>query len=220
MLAGCSAHKPLTICDPMCGSGTLLIEAALIQCDTAPGLFCYGTNKDNELLSREPVPTLWKDIDYTLWHDILKEAQERDQRATTSKTSSKKSTFYGNDINESALKIARAGAQAAGVDHLMSFQVGDAANFKPKKIPDLIVSNPPWDRRLDQDADLAWQSLNLFFQRTQAQAKQEEASGRSSLKGFVVTGNLDLPGFLDYEPDAVVEFDAANVEQEFLRYSL
>jgi len=217
MLAGCIAHKPMTMCDPMCGSGTLLIEAALIQCDTAPGLFRYSTNNDNDLLSREPVPTSWKDVDYTLWHDILKEAQARDKRATS--TTSKKSIFLGNDINDSALKIARAGAHAAGVEHLISFQLGDAANFKPKQFPDLIVANPPWDRRLDQDADLAWQSLNTFFQRT-VQSKEFEQKEASSLKGFVVTGNFDLPRELDYEPDAVVQFDAANVEQEFLRYSL
>lgn len=200
----------------MCGSGTLLIEAALIQCDAAPGLYRYGNhNHENDGFNREPTPTSWKDVDYTQWYTILKEAQDRDQRASSA---GKKLAFQGNDINEGALKIARAGAQAAGVGHLISFQHGDAANFKPKKFPDLIVANPPWDRRLDRDASLAWESLNLFFKRTSQDKASVQAA--TSLKGFVVTGNFDLPNLLEFEPDAVVQFDAANVEQEFLRYSL
>ncbi|MCL6352021.1 bifunctional 23S rRNA (guanine(2069)-N(7))-methyltransferase RlmK/23S rRNA (guanine(2445)-N(2))-methyltransferase RlmL [Pectobacterium polaris] len=128
--------------DPMCGSGTLLIEAAMIASDRAPGLHRthWGFNA-------------WLKHDAELWREVTTEAQQRASQGLQTTTS----RFFGSDNDRRVIEIAKANARRAGVAELISFDVRDAAQLKnpltegPKGT---VVSNPPYGERLESEPAL------------------------------------------------------------------
>lgn len=122
--------------DPFCGSGTFLIEAALMACNIAPGLNREFTSMDwNNLIEAE------------LWKECLNEAREAVNTHV-------ECDLQGYDIDPEAIKIARLNAKNAGVDHLIHFQVRDVAQLKHPKKYGFIVTNPPYGERLEDKKDL------------------------------------------------------------------
>jgi len=126
--------------DPMCGSGTLLIEAALMAKNVAPGLFrqVFGFTK-------------WLQHDDNLWQKIVKEAQEKPnkQKQVVAK-------IYGYDANPRIIAMAKNNAALAGVDDVITFAVRgikDCPNFSGVK-NGLIVTNPPYGVRLGNEERL------------------------------------------------------------------
>lgn len=124
--------------DPMCGSGTLAIEAALMASNTAPGLLRTRWGFEG-----------WAQHDTSTWNDIFAEAQA--QREYTAG----RPRIVANDLDERTVQIARANAKRAGVDAMIEFHVGDAANMgkalrglKRNPAPGLLVANPPYGKRL------------------------------------------------------------------------
>ncbi|MDU2199242.1 MAG: class I SAM-dependent RNA methyltransferase, partial [Peptostreptococcaceae bacterium] len=93
-----------TLVDPMCGSGTLLIEAAMMGINMAPGL------------NREFISEKWRTMDKKIWWDIRKEAYDKIDESTQFK-------IYGYDIDEEAINIARENAELAGVEDYIEFNV-------------------------------------------------------------------------------------------------
>ncbi|WP_317177219.1 bifunctional 23S rRNA (guanine(2069)-N(7))-methyltransferase RlmK/23S rRNA (guanine(2445)-N(2))-methyltransferase RlmL [Pectobacterium sp. HCp5_1] len=128
--------------DPMCGSGTLLIEAAMIAVDRAPGLHRthWGFNA-------------WLKHDAELWREVTAEAQQRARQGLQATTS----RFFGSDNDRRVIEIAKANARRAGVAELISFDVRDAAQLKnplPEGPRGTVVSNPPYGERLESEPAL------------------------------------------------------------------
>ena len=128
--------------DPMCGSGTLLIEAAMMAADRAPGLYRehWGFYA-------------WSKYNAELWRELKAEAQVRFRQGLKETTS----RFYGYDIDKRVLDMARANARRAGLQDLISFNQGDAASLEnPVKteITGTIVCNPPYGERLESEPAL------------------------------------------------------------------
>ncbi|KHS82140.1 bifunctional 23S rRNA (guanine(2069)-N(7))-methyltransferase RlmK/23S rRNA (guanine(2445)-N(2))-methyltransferase RlmL [Pectobacterium brasiliense] len=128
--------------DPMCGSGTLLIEAAMIAADRAPGLHRthWGFNA-------------WLKHDAELWREVTAEAQQRARQGLQATTS----RFFGSDNDRRVIEIAKANARRAGVAELISFDVRDAAQLKnplPEGPRGTVVSNPPYGERLESEPAL------------------------------------------------------------------
>ncbi|USD42479.1 bifunctional 23S rRNA (guanine(2069)-N(7))-methyltransferase RlmK/23S rRNA (guanine(2445)-N(2))-methyltransferase RlmL [Vibrio sp. SCSIO 43135] len=125
--------KPLL--DPMCGSGTLLIEAAMMAANMAPGV-------KRERWGFESL----EDFEPELWAEIKSEAKVQARRGVK-KVDAK---FYGFDNDERVIKTARDNARRAGVESLIEFNVGDAAKVtRPSEFENgVIVSNPPYGERL------------------------------------------------------------------------
>ncbi|MBN3229459.1 bifunctional 23S rRNA (guanine(2069)-N(7))-methyltransferase RlmK/23S rRNA (guanine(2445)-N(2))-methyltransferase RlmL [Pectobacterium brasiliense] len=128
--------------DPMCGSGTLLIEAAMIASDRAPGLHRthWGFNA-------------WLKHDAELWREVTAEAQQRARQGLQATTS----RFFGSDNDRRVIEIAKANARRAGVAELISFDVRDAAQLKnplPEGPRGTVVSNPPYGERLESEPAL------------------------------------------------------------------
>ncbi len=135
-------QKNTPMVDPMCGSGTLLIEAAMIAADRAPGLYRqhWGFNA-------------WLKHNPELWREVVTEAQVRFRQGLKDTTS----RFYGFDIDKRVLDMARANARRAGLQDLITFNHGDAAALEnPVKtdIKGTIISNPPYGERLDSEPAL------------------------------------------------------------------
>jgi len=114
--------------DPMCGSGTLLIEAALIARNMAPGLF-----------RKEYAFEKWPDFDADLFDEIYNDdSQERPFNHH----------IYGYDIDMKAVNTARINAKAAGLTSDITIEQQDFKDFQQPKDKAILVSNPPYGERI------------------------------------------------------------------------
>ena len=123
--------------DPLCGSGTLVLEAALIAADRAPGL------------KRDYFGFLgWRGHDAPLWERLRAEAQARAAAGVATSAS-----LRGSDRDPVAIRSARENAARAGVDELVHFETGLLADAAPLATrdpdrPGLLCTNPPYGVRL------------------------------------------------------------------------
>ena len=137
-----------TLVDPMCGSGTLLIEAAMKGINMAPGM------------NREFISESWRTMDKKIWWDVRREAYAKLDEDTQFK-------IYGYDIDEEALEIARENAEIAGVSDYIEFRYGDATEFSSDEEYGFIVTNPPYGERLE-DTDtvkMLYKQLGYTFRK-------------------------------------------------------
>ncbi|MDR2872462.1 MAG: bifunctional 23S rRNA (guanine(2069)-N(7))-methyltransferase RlmK/23S rRNA (guanine(2445)-N(2))-methyltransferase RlmL [Xanthomonadaceae bacterium] len=127
--------------DPMCGSGTLLIEGALMAADVAPGL-----QRDDGGL-----PSRWTGFDATVWDELRIQAKQRADAGLAAL----RPAFFGSDIDVHAIRAAEANADAAGVAGALRFEVGNMTQLSLlSKERGLVVCNPPYDARLAADSSL------------------------------------------------------------------
>ncbi|MCC6749937.1 MAG: bifunctional 23S rRNA (guanine(2069)-N(7))-methyltransferase RlmK/23S rRNA (guanine(2445)-N(2))-methyltransferase RlmL [Deltaproteobacteria bacterium] len=130
------AAQGATLLDPMCGSGTFLVEGALLAAGLAPGLL------------REKFGfTAWRGHDASLWRRVLAEAEER-KRDRTRPTSH----FVGYDADHAAVNVARTCARRAGVSDFVTFEARTLEECTPPEglPPGLLVANPPYGVRIGQ----------------------------------------------------------------------
>ena len=116
--------------DPMCGSGTLLIEAALIAHNMAPGLF-----------RKEYAFEKWADFDAELFDRIYNDCEEHEKEDV-------KCHFYGYDIDMKAVNTARRNVQAAGLTKSITIEQQDFKDFQNPKDKCILVTNPPYGARI------------------------------------------------------------------------
>ncbi|MHC7901368.1 bifunctional 23S rRNA (guanine(2069)-N(7))-methyltransferase RlmK/23S rRNA (guanine(2445)-N(2))-methyltransferase RlmL [Klebsiella pneumoniae] len=128
--------------DPMCGSGTLLIEAAMLATDRAPGLhrghWGFGG---------------WAQHDDGIWKEVKAEAQTRARQGLAAY----ESRFYGSDVDARVIERARRNARRAGIGELIDFDVKDVAQLNnplPKGPYGTVISNPPYGERLESEPAL------------------------------------------------------------------
>lgn len=126
--------------DPLCGSGTLIIEGARMAADIAPGL------------ERDYYGFLgWLGFDAALWQALLDEARERARIGRESLSL----RFFGSDADRRVIEAARANASVAGVSAFVRFEVRALEDIAEAPAPKgLVVSNPPYDARLAADPGL------------------------------------------------------------------
>lgn len=155
--------------DPLCGSGTLPIEAALIAADSAPGL------------GREYWGFLsWRQHDARLWTELLAEARERHRQGL-----GKVPPITGYDYDPRAVRIALANAGRAGMQGKIRFErreLRDAAP-PPCQAPGLLIVNPPYGERLGGGPELE----DLY-----AQLGEVLKTRFSGWQAAVFTGNPEL----------------------------
>ena len=127
--------------DPMCGSGSLLVEGALMAADIAPGLLRHGTAP----------PTRWKGFDADAWTSLLAAARTRAEAGRAAL----RPVFRGSDLDPHAIQAARRNAAAAGVADAIAFETRDVRELPPQTEPrGLVACNPPYDARLAADPAL------------------------------------------------------------------
>ena len=128
--------KGTPLVDPMCGSGTLLIEAAQMEAQIAPQLYRLHWGFD-----------CWKGHNQDVWDKVKAEAV---QQAETYFNQNPKPHFYGFDLDHRVLKKAQKNAQNAGVAHLIQWKQGDVAALKNPSPDEVgtVICNPPYGERL------------------------------------------------------------------------
>ena len=128
--------KPL-LYDPMCGSGTLLIEGALMALDIAPGLI------------RKSSLTSWPHHQAGLWQEVQDEALTRKAAAQHWQ-----GMTMGSDLDSRAIEIARRNAQRAGVEAFVQLSAGGLAQARLNEAPSLVICNPPYAERLGEQTEV------------------------------------------------------------------
>ncbi len=120
-------NRPLI--DPFCGSGTIIIEGALIALNIAPGIFRKFAFND------------WKNYDKRLYDLAIEEAKDLEKRE-------RNLDFYGYDIDPKAVELSKAHAKNAGVFDKVKFYTKSVANFSTEFSCGTIVTNPPYGERV------------------------------------------------------------------------
>jgi putative N6-adenine-specific DNA methylase len=129
-------HPGIPLLDPMCGSATILVEAALLALDIAPGL------------GRQFAFEKFKNFDAPRWREL--------RRITVARQKPKKLlAIYGSDIDPAALEAARANLAGAGVAECVALKCADVLDITPPTREGIIVSNPPYGVRLGEQQRLA-----------------------------------------------------------------
>ncbi len=129
-------NKDRILVDPFCGSGTFVIEAAMMAANMAPGM-------NRSFLSED-----WKNIiPRKCWYDTMDEANDL-------VTNDVKVDIQGYDIDPEIVKAARANAESAGVDHLIHFQQRSVDALSHPKKYGFIITNPPYGERIEEKKNL------------------------------------------------------------------
>jgi len=140
MRSGWQPGTPLL--DPMCGSGTLLIEAAMAATDRAPGLHRGHWGFSG-----------WAQHDDAIWAEVKADAQNRAREGLAAY----ESRFYGSDSDARVIENARKNARRAGIGELITFEAKDVAQLNnpvPQGPYGTVISNPPYGERLESEPAL------------------------------------------------------------------
>ncbi len=129
-------QKGTPLVDPMCGSGTLLIEAAQMEAQIAPQLYRLHWGFD-----------FWQGHNQAAWEKVKEAALAL---AEAEKQRENPPHFYGFDLDHRVLQKAKQNAKNAGVAHLMQWQQGDVAAIKnpSPNVAGTVICNPPYGERL------------------------------------------------------------------------
>jgi putative N6-adenine-specific DNA methylase len=180
--------------NPMCGSGTLAIEAALLATNRYPGLF-RDHYSFQHILGYNPEAFFSK----------KKKLESKIVEATEVK-------IIASDISLQAISFAKENAVFAGVDHMIEFQVCDFAETEiPERPRGVIMFNPEYGERL---GDLT--ELEETYKRMGDYMKQKCAGYR----GYIFTGNMDLAKKVGLKASRRMEFWNGTIDCRLLKYDL
>ncbi|UCE64349.1 MAG: class I SAM-dependent RNA methyltransferase, partial [Nitrospirota bacterium] len=121
--------------DPMCGSGTILIEAAQMAKGVAPGI---GRSFAFQKLSN---------YNHGLWKDLCRKSHDQQKEKLTKR-------IYGCDRDPKAIRDARTNLQAVDLDKAITLQTEDALTIIPPAPSGILVTNPPYGVRLGEHSEL------------------------------------------------------------------
>ncbi len=183
------------LADPMCGSGTLAIEAALIALNRAPGLM----RRERFHLEN------WQDTDLKRWREIRKEAAADALAGTPDQIA----PIMANDLHPGALSLARKDAISADVAHVIKFSSSDAESWNPETKPGLVLVNPPWGERLDHEPEVAWQKLGQFL--------KSQCEGANAI---VLCGNREMTRNLRLKASRKFPITVGSIDCRILQYQI
>ncbi len=155
----------LPFLDPLCGSGTLPLEATLKALNIAPGLFRYQFAFEK-----------WPDFDDALWNQLLNEAESRELFEL-------QAPIAGSDRDPDILNQARTNAEQCGIADQVTFTQTDLSELEAPADNGVIICNPPYGERLGDARELGdlYKLLGDVF--------KQRFKGWTA---FVLTGNKEL----------------------------
>ena len=189
--AGFDGSQPLV--NPMCGSGTIAIEAALIALKRAPGLLRNNFGLKHII-----------GFDSEAWNALHKKVRAQ---------SKKKLTFriIATDIDKKAIDAAKKNAKTAGVDQLIEFHVCDFNNTPIPEEKGIVILNPEYGHRLGKQHELeeTYKGIGDFF--------KNKCAG---FTGYVFTGNMALAKKVGLRTSRRLTFFNARIECRLLEYHM
>lgn len=179
--------------DFMCGSGTFLIEAAMMALNVAPGIHRKRFAFQN-----------WLGYEKENWENLVQEAMDAEKEELPF-------SFYGFDIDNRVLKSARENAQRAGVDNVIVFKKESVATVEPPVEKGMIIVNPPYGARIGDEDNLRDVYRDLGF------------TLKHRFKGWdawILSGNKELIADLKLKSTRKHFVFNGNIECRFLKYSM
>ncbi|MES2649228.1 MAG: class I SAM-dependent RNA methyltransferase [Bacteroidota bacterium] len=179
--------------NPMCGSGTLAIEAAMLATKRAPGLYRNNYAFMHLIGYEEAMFIVEKDL-------ITGQVTERNDL-----------TIVATDISEDAINISKINAGIAGVEKYIQFSVCDFAETPIPETSGVVMFNPEYGERLGEEAALEaiYSSIGDFM--------KKQCKGYT---GYVFTGNLDLAKKIGLKAARRIEFYTGKIDCRLLEYEL
>lgn len=178
--------------DPMCGSGTILIEAALIAANIPPGVYRKGFAFQQ-----------WPDFDEGLWRKIYDGAMER--------ISGNKPLILGGELSKNVFR--KAAANVAIADLKDEIQLRNVA-FEDLEAPEgrgILIINPPYGERMDEDSD-----INGLYKMIGDTLKQNWAG----YEAWLITPNLEAAKHIRLTPRPKIRLFNGPLDCRFMRYEL
>jgi putative N6-adenine-specific DNA methylase len=186
-------HGADNFVNPMCGSGTLAIEAALIGLNRPAGIF-----RDNYGFMH------LADYSEDEWKKLRETARAEGRKALEGR-------IIATDINAAAVDTARKNARTAGVEHLIEFRVCDFADTEIPEGGGIVIMNPEYGERMGKHAD-----LDQVYARIGDFLKQKCGGYR----GYVFTGNPELTKKIGLRTSRKLAFSNGPIECRLLEYEL
>jgi len=179
--------------NPMCGSGTLAIEAALIALNRASGLL-----RNNFGFMH------LKGFDELLWNDLRAQAKREAKRTINCR-------IIAGDIRKEAIEAAKKNAATAGVDHLIEFSVCDYSETVIPEGGGVVVLNPEYGERMGKLKELenVYKGVGDFF--------KQKCGGYT---GYIFTGNFELAKKVGLKAKRRIPFFNSGIECRLLEYEL
>ncbi len=176
--------------DPMCGGGTLCIEAAWIAMNRPPGL----TRKHFGFMG-------WLDYDVGLFANMRDELRGRVKKTLPA-------PILGSDQRRDAIEFATTNAKAAGVGNVIAWSVAQIHDWQPPSTPGMLICNPPYGERIGEEDDLRgyYRQMGTVF--------RERCAGWDV---WVFTGNENLARELGIEPLESLPFFNGKIPCRLLR---
>jgi len=186
-------NPPEALLDPMCGSGTLLIEAALIALNIAPGA------------RRSFAFEKLKNFDERLWNGLLLSAKTREAPRGGALP------IYGADLYGDELKSARENIAAAGLTDQLQLKQANVLEIPAPAASGVIVTNPPYGVRLSEEHELA-----EFYPKLGNALKQRFSGWRA----YIFTGDAQLPKLIRLSASKRTVLYNGALECRLLEYKL
>ena len=183
-------HGECDLIDPMCGSGTILIEAAMQALHIPAGFYRekYGFMR-------------WKNYDRRLWNRITDEADILDDVPVN---------FYGSDISARFLGMAEANVKAARLSDFIHLFRKAMRDTQPKRVPSVLIFNPPYGERLDME------EIDEFYTEIGDTLKQKYAG----CTAHIISSNMQSIKHIGLHPSRKTTLYNGALECKFLRYDL
>ena len=183
-------NKNKILIDPMCGSGTILIEAAMIGRNIAPGL------------NRKFVSEEWSAIDNKFWKEARKSAHNTIHPSGNLK-------IFGYDIDRKRIEGCKINAKNAGVENDIIFKRQDVNELKIDCENGMIISNPPYGIKMSRESDIhsIYDAINAVFKNMPGWAI------------YIITADKNFPKYFKRaKPDKVRKLYNGTIEVNYYQY--
>jgi putative N6-adenine-specific DNA methylase len=179
--------------DPLCGSGTLPLEASLQALNIAPGLFRGRFGCET-----------WLDFDRALWNQLRQEAE-------ASRRQQLQAPIIGSDRDLAAIRLARANAKHCGVAQQVQFFPAELAEVEAPADRGILLCNPPYGERLGRNEELG------AFYKLLGDVLKQRFKGWTA---FVLSGNKTLAKSIGLKSSQRISIDNGSILCQLMKYEL
>jgi putative N6-adenine-specific DNA methylase len=178
--------------NPMCGSGTILIEAGLIACNIPPGYYREEYGFQN-----------WKDYDAELWDMIYESCMK--------KVNNDPVELVGIEISRNVARKAKENVKLAKLEDIITIHNASFQEFDPPPSPGVVVINPPYGERMDQDEDID----GLY--REMGDTFKKKYKGFS---GWIISSNREALKHVGLRPSRKITIFNGPLECRYMRFDM
>ena len=190
-IAGWTPEQPLF--DPMCGSGTFLLEAGMQSLNIAPGKFHPGFCFQQ-----------WPDFDNELWQTLLMQAEQEEKTDL-------QAPIWGSDGDRAVIQEAKINAQQCQLGEKIHWQWQNFADIEPPAEAGVLICNPPYGKRIGKEEE-----LGDFYQQIGDVLKQRFKGWTA----FILSGNKALTKRIGLRTSARFPVNNSNLPCTLLKYVL